>query len=208
MIGGLVLAAGESSRMGRPKAALPVGPGGETALSLAVKALLGGGVPGVAVVAGAHTDAVRAALPSGLRGVHVIAHSGWRGGQLTSLLAGLDEVDDGRLEGLVVHLVDAPFVRPATVRALVKAWRTTRAPIVRPACEGRHGHPAIFDRGVFADLRAADPAAGAKAVFARHRHRLLDVEVDDPGAFDDIDTPAAFDAALSRWAESRARESA
>jgi CTP:molybdopterin cytidylyltransferase MocA len=54
----------------------------------------------------------------------------------------------------------------------------------------------IFDRSVFEDLRAADSSVGAKAVFARHRDRVLNVEVKDPGAFEDIDTPEDYEKVL------------
>ncbi len=62
--------------------------------------------------------------------------------------------------------------------------------------EQRHGHPVIFDRAVFADLRSADPNIGAKAVFATHRDRIVNVEVKDAGAFEDIDTPEDYERLL------------
>ena len=201
MIRGIVLAAGASSRMGRAKASLPLGQMGETVLSRVIRTLLQGGVPDVVVVSGAHIDAVRAALPVHEPRARVIEHAGWQGGQLSSLLAGLVAIDDPLLEGVLVSPVDVPLVHAATVSAVIEAWRRTRAPIVRPvdpstslrAGGARHGHPVIFDRSVFDDLRAADPAVGAKAVFARHRDRVLDVAVNDPGAFEDIDTPEDYE---------------
>ena len=54
----------------------------------------------------------------------------------------------------------------------------------------------IFDRSVFDELRSADPSVGAKAVFAAHRDRVLDVEVEDAGAFEDIDTPEDYQRVL------------
>jgi molybdenum cofactor cytidylyltransferase len=60
----------------------------------------------------------------------------------------------------------------------------------------RHGHPVVFDRSVFADLRAADLNAGAKAVFAKHQDRVVNVGVNDPGAFEDIDTPGEYERIL------------
>ncbi len=201
MISGIVLAAGASSRMGRAKAALPLGTTGETVMSRVVRALLEGGVPAVTVVAGAHIDAVRAAMPVGEPRAIVIEHHGWESGQLSSLLAGLAAIDTPLVEAAIVTLVDVPLVRPSTVSAVIEAWRRTRAPIVRPvdpstllrASGPRHGHPVIFDRSIFADLRAADPAVGAKAVFAMHRSRIVNVEVKDPGAFEDIDTPEDYE---------------
>ncbi|MEO7133215.1 MAG: nucleotidyltransferase family protein [Vicinamibacterales bacterium] len=200
MIYGIVLAAGASSRMGQAKAALPFGQTGETVLSRIVSTILAGGVTEIAVVAGAHIDAVRHAMPRHERRARVIEHPGWEQGQLSSLLAGLDAIDGPLLEAVMVTPVDVPLVTPFTVAAVISAWRRTHAPIVRPAdpstslraSEQRHGHPVIFDRAIFADLRAADPNIGAKAVFAIHRDRIVNVEVKDAGAFEDIDTPEDY----------------
>lgn len=198
MISGIVLAAGASSRMGQPKAELPFGQTGETVLSRIVSALLAGGVPEVVVVSGAHIDAVHRAMPPHEPRARVIEHPGWAHGQLSSLLAGLDAIDDPQLEAALVTPVDVPLVSARTVAAVINAWRRTRAPIVRPVSGERHGHPVIFDRTVFAALRTADPNVGAKAVFALNRDRVLNVEVDDPGAFEDIDTPEDYDK-LQSW---------
>ena len=192
MILGIVLAAGASSRMGHAKAALPLGQTGETVLSRVVRTLLEGGVPKVVVVAGAHIDAVRHAMPSHESRARVIEHPGWERGQLSSLLAGLDAIDDPQLEAVMVTPVDVPLVSPATVTAVMAAWRRARAPIGRPVGGDRHGHPVIFDRSIFGELRSADPNVGAKAVFASHKDLVLNVEVNDPGAFEDIDTPEDY----------------
>ena len=201
MICAIILAAGASSRMGQPKAGLPFGQTGETVLSRIVSAILSGGAPQVVVVGGAHIDAVRDAMPSHEPRARLIEHDGWQQGQLSSLLAGLAAIDDQLLlEAVMVTPVDVPLVSASTVAAVIAAWRRTRAPIVRPvdpstslrAGGARHGHPVIFDRSIFEDLRAADPAIGAKAVFAAHRDRVLNVDVKDPGAFEDIDTPEDY----------------
>lgn len=192
MIHAIVLAAGGSSRMGQAKAALTLGQTGETLVARVIRTLVSGGAPGVVVVAGAHMDAVRIAMPLDRR-ARMIEHAGWQDGQLSSLLAGLDAIDDPQLEGALVTLVDVPLVAPSTVAAVIAEWRRTRAPIVRPAHGDRHGHPVMFDRSVFQDLREADPNVGAKAVFAKHRLRIVNVEVDDPGAFEDVDTPEDYE---------------
>ncbi len=198
MIRGIILAAGASSRMGQAKAALPIGTTGETVVARVVRTLLAAGLPSVTVVAGAHIDAVRAAMPANEPRVRVVEHHGWAQGQLSSLLAGLAAVDDQQLEAILVTLVDVPLVRPDSVAAIVRAWRVARAPIVRPVDGERHGHPVIFDRAVFEDLRRADPNVGAKAVFAIHASRRLDVAITDPGAFVDMDTPGDYRTILDR----------
>lgn len=196
MIRAIVLAAGASSRMGQAKAALPLGTTGETVVARVVRTLLAAGLPDVTVVAGAHIDAVRAAMPAFESRARVVEHLEWAQGQLSSLLAGLDAVDDPQLEAILVTLVDVPLVRPQSVAAIVQAWRETRAPIVRPVDGERHGHPVVFDRSVFADLRGADPNVGAKAVFAKHASRRLDVTITDDGAYVDVDTPADYQRVL------------
>jgi molybdenum cofactor cytidylyltransferase len=189
VIAGIVLAAGASSRMGQPKAALRLGRPGQTVLSRGVASLLAAGVPDVVVIAGAHPHAVRAALVGSDPGVRVIDHPGWRDGQLSSILCGLDAVDVPRLEAVLITLVDVPLVRPETTRALIEAWRKHGAPIVRPARGEEHGHPVLFDRRVFEELRRADPARGAKPVVHAHGHELINLPVSDEGAFLDLDTP-------------------
>lgn len=195
MVRAIVLAAGESRRMGRPKAGLRVRPGGPTFAATLVQGLQTAGLNHVTVVAGAHLDAVRQAL-AGVTGVDVLHNPDWPSGQLSSLLTALAALDTPELEAVVVALVDSPFVRPSTVRLLLERWRETGAPIVRPALDGRHGHPVIFARETFAALGAAPLDRGAKAVLTARAAQILDVVVDDPGVLADIDTPGDYDAAL------------
>lgn len=182
--------------MGRPKAGLTLEPGGPTFAGAVVDTLAGAQLDGLVIVAGAHPEAVRAAL--GGRAVAVVDNPRWPEGQLSSLLAGLTAVDGPDVEAVLVALVDCPLVRAATVTSLLDAWRLTRAPVVRPVYEGRHGHPVVFDRRVFADLRAAPLDRGAKAVLARHRASVVDLPVEDAGVLADIDTPGDYDALVRR----------
>ncbi len=193
MMRAILLAAGASARMGQPKAGLRLPSSGLTFAAAAVEALRASGVDTVTVVAGAHPEAVSAAV-EGLPNVRVVVHDGWAAGQLSSLRAGLAAVDGDDVEALLVTLVDCPLVQPATVRLLIETWQRTRAPIVRPAIGVRHGHPVIFDRVTFDDLRAAPLDVGAKAVIARWRDAIVNVAVDDAGVLADIDTPEDYEA--------------
>lgn len=172
--------------MGRPKALLPLG--GETFVSRVCRTMAAAGVDDVVVVAGAEFEAVTAAVDRAGLPARIIENPRRHEGQLSSVLAGLAVADRPGVEAVVVHLVDAPLVAAGTVRAVVDAFRRTQAPVVRPVVNGRHGHPVLFARSVFDELRCADPAIGAKAVVRAHRAEVCDVPVDDAGACEDIDT--------------------
>lgn len=193
MIAAIVLAAGASTRMGSPKAALPLGRPGETVLSTGVRALLDAGLPRVVIVAGAHPEAVRDGWPVPDPRVSIVDHADWKSGQLSSLLAGLSAVNGPDLEAVLMTLVDVPLVAPDTIRAVVDAWTETRAPIVRPSRGDEHGHPVLFDRVLFDELSSADVSVGAKTVVRAHEAQIVNVPVTDEGAFADMDTPEDYE---------------
>ena len=188
----IVLAGGKSSRMGRPKALLPIGSTGETFFDRVTRTLAEAGLEEIIVVVGADAMAIRAgARPKA--DVRIVDNPDFEHGQLTSLLAGLRAIDMARAPAALVTLIDVPLVSPATVRTLIAAQRERGAPIVRPVSGGRHGHPVIFGRELFAELERADPALGAKPVVRAHEAAIVDVPVDDEGAFADIDTRADYE---------------
>lgn len=183
--------------MGRPKALLPLGPG-ETFLTRIVETLRAGGVDDVVVVGGADAGAIAASLARSANPPRLAVNSEWATGQLSSVIAALKVIDHPGVDAMLLTLIDLPLVSPQTVRALIETHRQTRAPIVRPARAGRHGHPVIFDRSVFDELRRADPMAGPKAVVHAHLDAAIDVQVGDEGAFADIDTPEDYERFVGR----------
>ena len=195
MIPAIVLAGGRSSRMGRPKALLPIGDD-ETFFDRITRTLVEAGLDEVVVVVGADARAIRAtAAPRA--GVRIVDNPDHERGQLTSLVAGLAAIG-GNAEAALVTLIDVPLVSTLTVRALLTEWRTRPAPIIRPVSNGRHGHPVIFDRTLFAELRAADPRQGAKLVVRAHAAAIVEVPVEDEGAFTDIDTLEDYERVFGR----------
>ena len=191
VIPAIVLAAGRSSRMGRPKATLPLD-GGDTFLTRIVRTFLDAGVDDVVVVVGHDADAiVRSFSVSGLPARFALNRQYDRG-QLSSLVAGLAVVDRPGVAAVLVTLVDVPLVSAATVRAVIECYRRTRAPVVRPTSGARHGHPLLIARSLFDALRAADPIAGAKPIVRAHASPAGDLEIDDEGSFTDIDTEEEY----------------
>ena len=155
-------------------------------------ALAAGGVDDVVVVGRPGDAALQAEIESLPVPVRYIANPDADAGQLSSLLAGLGAVDRPGVTAILVTPVDAPLIEPATVAALLASWRSGGAPIVRATYRGRHGHPVIFARMVFEDLRHADPSLGARAVVRAYGDRVVDLDVNDPGVLGDVDTPEDY----------------
>lgn len=189
---GVVLAAGGSSRMGVPKALLDVG--GMTFVSRLVQALVRGGCHPVVVVGSSGAGGLAEEVERGPAAL--VVNPGGRGGQIGSLCRALDHLA-GRADPPVAVAftpVDNPAVDPATVRALVEAWRRSRAAIVLPRCRERRGHPVVADVGIAGEFREGGLPEGARTVVRRDSGRVLEVEVDDPGILDDLDTPERYHA--------------
>src|SRR5829696_5703142 len=124
----IVLAAGASTRMGRPKALLPAG--GGTFIRTILGTLRDGGVPDAVVVVRPGQDAVVEEIAAAGFG-RAVMNPRADEGQLSSLLAGLAAIEDERLEAALVTLVDVPLVAASTIRLLLERAAVSDAPIVR-----------------------------------------------------------------------------
>ncbi|HET7697719.1 MAG TPA: nucleotidyltransferase family protein [Vicinamibacterales bacterium] len=187
MIPAIVLAAGASSRMGRAKALLPIGD--RTFVRTILESLREGGVTEAVVVIRQGDTAIEAEVAAAGFG-RAVVNPRAADGQLTSLVAGLDAVDGPDVSAALVTLVDVPLVTARTIRGLCTRAAASAAAVIRAVHHGRHGHPVIVKRELFAALRAADPAVGAKPIL--RAAAIEDVEVDDPGVIEDVDTPADY----------------
>lgn len=194
MLAALVLAAGESSRMGgSPKATLKA-PCGRSFAARIVDVLAESGVDNLFVVTGSHHEAIVAAVTQDGPGrlPVFIRNPNPSRGQLSSLWVGMDHAITPDTEALLVTLADVPMISVEVVRKVIAAWRATGAPIVRPAIGEAHGHPVLYDRSLFAALRAAPLEQGAKAVVRAREADILNVAVTDPGCLRDVDTPEDY----------------
>ena len=163
MLPAIVLAAGDSTRMGAPKALLLTADG-RPFVAAVIRALAAAGVTDIVIVTGRDHEAVVAAVGTDAPPVtpRFVRNPDPARGQLSSLWVGMDAAIEPDTEALLLTLVDVPLIRPETIAAVVDVWRRTRAPIVRPAIGDRHGHPVVFDRAVFQELRGAPPDANQK----------------------------------------------
>lgn len=185
-IAGLVLAAGASARMGRPKQLLCWA--GRPLVQHVLDAAAAGGLEELVVVLGHAAGDIAAALAPP-RGTRLVVNPDHASGQSSSLVAGLSAMDEG-VHAALVLLADQPQVRADAIRALMASHGDGR-PIARCAYRGRPGHPVLLGREVWPELRALRGDEGARGILAAHPERVADVEVGgDPPP--DIDTPAAY----------------
>lgn len=198
MIPAVILAAGRSTRMGRPKALLPLGES-ETFLTRLIRTFQTAEVDDVVVVLGHEADAIAESVTRAGLTPRFVLNKDFDQGQLSSVVAGVRAIDHPGVIAMLLTLVDVPFVSVATVRSVVARYRAARAPIVRPVKGALHGHPVLIDRSLFDALGAADPAAGAKPVVRAHISEAGSLPIDDEGAYLDVDTPEEYALAVERF---------
>ena len=173
---------------GRPKGLLPFDDV-DVFVTRIVRTFNEAGLHDVVVVVGHEAAAVRARVEASGLSARTVMNPRYEHGQLSSLQAAIDAVDDAGVSGMVLALVDAPLFSASTVRLLTERFEQTHAPVVRAVRGTEHGHPVILGRALFELIRRADPAVGAKPIVRGHASPAGDVGVDDAGAFQDIDTP-------------------
>jgi molybdenum cofactor cytidylyltransferase len=189
-VAGVILAAGESSRMGRDKALLPWR--GETFLGAAIDAFQMN-TELVIVVAGRNVDNVRPIADA--RGAFTVINAAPERGQFSSLQVGLQEVLNHGRDAAMITLVDRPIVQQKTITQL---WLAFLEAIIRekwavvPEHSGRHGHPIIIEREMITAFLRAQPTMTARDVEHANESRIEYVHVEDPLAVENVDTPEDY----------------
>jgi CTP:molybdopterin cytidylyltransferase MocA len=184
---GLILAAGESRRMGTPKALLEYA--GETFLDRLI-GLFSARCSPVVVVLGAEADEIRAGT---LREASFVVNEDYMRGQITSMQCGLRAIPAGA-EGVLFTLADHPAVTPETLDAVLPGPAGAPNPaLVRvPRYRGRRGHPIWFSRELIAEFLALPRTGAARDVVRAHAAGTEFLDVEDPGVVADIDDPEAY----------------
>jgi molybdenum cofactor cytidylyltransferase len=183
-VAGVVLAAGQSTRMGRNKMLLEIG--GRTLVRRAVTTALAAGLDPVLVVVGHESDKVRGEL-SGLPCTSVL-NGEYASGMNTSLRAGIVALPDD-VAAAVVLLGDMPLVDPAMVRALVDALRRGTRPLAVSIYGDVVAPPIAYGHALFPELRALTAEACGKSVIKRHRTEAIELRWPSE-TLTDLDEPA------------------
>ena len=200
-VSAVLLAAGESVRMGRPKPLLCWE--GTTLVQYQVASLLRGGVDDVCVVTGAGGEAV-SQLFLDAYGVQMVPNPDFRSGKTTSVRAGVRAVS-AAAAAIVILAVDQP--RPDwVIRRVVSSHLLTGAPVTSPRYCGRGGHPLVFSARLRQELLdITEVNQGIREVVRRHASRMNLIDFDSRVVRLDLNTPDSYEAALRDYSELSAK---
>jgi molybdenum cofactor cytidylyltransferase len=191
-IAAIILAAGRSTRMGGPNKLLAE-LSGKKLVRIATEQALASKASEVIVVTGHQAELVERAL-AGLK-VKFVRNPDFAGGLASSVKAGISAVA-ATADGAVICLGDMPLIDARLIDRLIDAFTPDRGNlIVVPVADGRRGNPVLWSRRFFRELMTLDGDIGARHLIAKHGEAVAEVPVEGDGAFLDIDTPQALDAA-------------
>jgi molybdenum cofactor cytidylyltransferase len=198
-VAAIILAAGRSTRMGGPNKLL-ADLAGKKLVRIATEQALASKASEIIVVTGHQADLVEQAL-QGLQGgqgrpkVKFVRNPDFAGGLASSVKAGISAVS-AEAESAVICLGDMPLIDSGLIDRLIENFAPDRGNlIVVPVADGRRGNPVLWSRRFFRELMTLDGDIGARHLIARHAEAVAEVPVEGNGAFLDIDTPQALEAA-------------
>ena len=191
MLAVAILAAGESRRMGQPKALLSYR--GKTFAEHLVAATRHERVGLTRIVLGAQAGEIRSRLP--LDATWILENPNWQQGQLSSIQAVIRSLP-GETEGLILCPVDHPLISGFLVAQLIQEFDSTEKQIVLPTYKGKRGHPAIFRVSLYGELLAASPEVGAREVVWAHPKDVTEVETDEEAVVLNLNDPETLEKAI------------
>ena len=192
-IAAVLLAAGESTRMGEPKALLPWG--GQPLIAHHVSALHEAGYAPLVVVLGHGAERVAAALPSDIP-FEAAVNARYEQGRTTSIVLGVLRLIEAAVDGVLIASVDQPR-SAGMLRTLREAFERERPQIAVPSLGGRPGHPPLFSAGLLPELlKVSEETEGLRQVMRDFGDGRLLVPVDDPLTLTNLNTHEEYEAAL------------
>ena len=193
----IILAAGDSSRMGSPKALLDFD--GRPMIELVIETARAGGCTGVLVVLGADAEAIKTGAD--LTGCTLLVNEHTEQGQISSIKLGMRSLDFSN-DACIVWPVDCPLAGAGDVKALIDTYKQWRASLMRifiPTFKGERGHPMLVDIGFRQPFMELGPDETAHKVIEDKYDQVKEVETDNHGVLSDVDTPADYDRVLADW---------
>ena len=172
MIGSIILSAGESKRMGEPKALLKIK--NSIFINHIIEVLFNSDIKEIVTILGHHYEEILMKIDKD-RSKIAINHD-YKDGQLSSLISGIEYFRNKDVAGVIVCLVDHPFINVEIV----------------PTIKGKRGHPVLFARSVFEELKKASPEVGAREVIWNNRNEVCELEIKNRNILIGINTPEDY----------------
>jgi len=188
MIVGVILAAGESKRMGTPKALLKIGD--RPFINHIAAQLASSHLDLIYAVLGDKAELIQPVLD---KSINIIHNTDFHGGQASSLKVAISKIQYENCDGAMVALVDHPLISASVVSRLMESFYQSKKRIIVPTHGGKRGHPVLYSREVFPEILDAPADRSAKSIRLANLEETLEVEVDDPGVLVDIDTPQDYE---------------
>lgn len=192
MLAAVILAAGESRRMGSPKALVAFR--GISFVQHLVNATRHARVGVRRIVLGACATEIRGQL--GVDAELIVENPDWEQGQLSSIQVGIRSLPE-ETEGMVLCPVDHPLVSANLISSLIHQFDCGGKLIVVPAFRGQRGHPVIFRASLYGELLAAPPDVGARHVVWAHQQDIEEVPTEEEGVVLNLNDPEALKKATS-----------
>jgi molybdenum cofactor cytidylyltransferase len=196
MICALILAAGESRRMGAPKLLLPFGD--KAIIEHIMDNILDSKADKILVVLGSHREEIRSKIAS--RPVLTVVNTRYQEGMLSSIQAGFEALPRGTTAALVC-LGDQPLIPSSVIDSLVKVYIQTKKGIVLPVYKKSRGHPILIDMKYRQDVKNLSSTVGLRALVHNYPLDVQEVEVDTPHILKDIDYPEDYQNELEKKEE-------
>lgn len=192
MLGAAILSAGESKRMGSPKALLPYR--GTTFLEHLIKVTRHPRIGITHIVLGAGADSIRDKVQ--MDAAWIVVNDEWEKGQLSSIQAAVRSLPAGQTEGMILCPVDHPLVSAKLVSQLIEEFDSAGKAVVLPTYRGRRGHPVIFRATLYDELLRATPEIGARQVVWAHANEISEVPTEEQGVVLNLNDPETLRKAL------------
>jgi len=186
-ISALLLAAGESKRMGRQKLLLPFGT--NTIIEQAIDNLLNSRVDEIIVVLGYRAEELITKI--GRNPLKIAVNPHYQQGMSTSIIAGLNLIDNNA-KAVMIALADQPSISNKTIDKLIEEFRLHNKGIIIPTYQGNRGHPVIFSIKYKSALLKLTGDVGGRGIIEKHRDDILEIPVDYKDINVDIDTPSDY----------------
>jgi molybdenum cofactor cytidylyltransferase len=183
----IVLAAGESRRMGSPKMLLDFD--GKTMLARVIENILASDISDIIVVLGAEKEKLLRIIEN-----YPVKHcfnENYKEGMLSSVKCGFRNIP-ANTDAVLVFQGDQPFISYEVINCLIDAYSNSKFGLVMPVFKGKRGHPLLIDRGYYNEIELLDSSAGLRSLAVKNSNDVLEVETNNSGILRDFDTYAEY----------------